>query len=108
MEKMSPEDMAAMQAQAGKSQGEGDATALVKQVGEGLQKLAQMLAGSQSVTDKDMAQMDQIISLYVDLAEKKLGAAPGEDAEEEMGPELSQVPMMQGRGGMPMGPQTKQ
>lgn len=107
MEKMSPEDMAAMQAQAGKSQGEGDATALVKQVGEGLQKLAQMLSSSQSVTDKDMAQMDQIISLYVDLAEKKLGSAPGEDQEEES-PEMSQVPMMQGRGGMPMGPQTKQ
>lgn len=108
MADMSPEDMAAMQAQAGKDSGEGDATALVKKVGEGLQKLAEMLANSKSVTDKDMAQMDQIISLYVDLAEKKLGSAPGEDAEDEMSPEMTQMPMMQGRGGMPMGPQTKQ
>lgn len=108
MAEMKPEDMAAMQAQAGKPEGDGNATALVKQVGEGLQKLATLLASSSAVTDKDMAQMDQIISLYVDLAEKKLGAAPGEEAEVEEGPEMDQVPMMQGRGGMPMGPQTKQ
>lgn len=107
MEQMTPEDMAAMQAQSGKEQGEGDVTSLVKQVGEGLQKLAGILSKSQSVTDKDLSQMDQIISLYVDLAEKKLGASPGEDVEED-GPEMQQMPIMQGRGGMPIGPQTKQ
>lgn len=100
---MSPEDMQAMQ---GKEQeGPGDATALVQKGGEILAQLAEMLNGSQGTTDQDRDQMAQIISLFTDLAEKKLSQAPGQDAPAEE--VQAQAPMSAegGLNGVPMGPQ---
>lgn len=102
---IAPEEMAAMQSQGGKPQ-DGQVTALVKQVGDGLAKLSEMLNGSQAATDADREQMAGIMSSYVDLVEKKLGSAgPGEDPEPEA--PSGAVPMEGGAKGIPMGPQTR-
>lgn len=79
---------------------EGPATALAKEVGQGLQKLSEMLAGS-NPQPEDQAQMKQIMDLYIDLVEKKLAGGEPEPVPEGMG----QVPVDQGAGGVPMGPQ---
>ena len=114
---MSPEEMAAMQAEAqgggGAPEGGGDqmgaATKIAQDVGGGLAKLAEMLDGSQGATDQDRQQMAQIISLYTDLVEKKLGgSAPGEDMPPEEGPMPAQLPAEGGAKGVPMGPQGRQ
>ena len=106
MAQMTPEEMAMMQQKAGKDSG-GGATKLAQQVGEGLSKLSDMLQGAQGTTDQDKAQMQQILELYVDLVEKKLGGAePGQDVEEE-GQDMNQVPMDAGMKGKPMGPATR-
>ncbi len=85
-------------------QTEGPATQLVKQVGKGLEKLSEMLAGSPETTPEDQAQMKQILDLYINLVENKLGGA-----EEQAEPEgMKQIPVDQGVGGVPMGPQTRQ
>jgi len=85
-------------------QTEGPATQLVKQVGKGLEKLSEMLAGSPETTPEDQAQMKQILDLYINLVENKLGGA-----EEQVEPEgMKQIPVDQGVGGVPMGPQTRQ
>ena len=107
MADLKPEEMEAMQAQAGQDK-VGQVTKLAQQVGQGLSQLSQILDGSQGTTDQDKQQMGQIMSLYIDLVEKKLGgSAPGEDAPEEAKPEMNQVPMQAGRGGVPVGPQTR-
>ena len=105
MAEMTPEEMEMMQQQAGKETG-GGATKLVQQVGEGLAKLSEMLMSAKGTTDQDKAQMEQIMSSFVDLVEKKLSAEPGQDAPSE-NPEMSQIPMDQGGGGQPMGPATR-
>lgn len=103
---ISPEEMAAMQEQAGKKTDQ-PVTKLVQEVGQGLSKLSDMLSGSQGATDEDRQQMQQIMDLYIDLVEKKLGSAgPGENPESEE-PEMGQVPMQQGQKGVPMGPQSR-
>lgn len=103
---ISPEEMQAMQAQAGKDN-QQPITKLVQDVGQGLSKLSEVLNNAQGATDQDREQMSQIMNMYIDLVEKQLGnAGPGENEAEES-PELSQVPVQQGRGGMPMGPNTK-
>lgn len=105
---VTPEEMAAMQEQAGAGGGDqtGQATKIAQDVGQGLAKLAEMLDGSQAATDQDRQQMAQIMSLYTDLVEKKLGGAgPGEDPEAEAEPMPSEVPAMGGMKGVPMGPQ---
>lgn len=103
---MSPEEMSAMQQQAGKDSS-GGVTKLAQQVGQGLSQLSDMLDSSQGATDADKAQMQQILSLFVDLVEKKLGGTePGQDAAPDGG-EMSQVPADAGRSGQPMGPQSR-
>lgn len=104
---MTPEEMATMQEQGGEGDQMGQATELAQQAGEALSKLAQMLDGSQAATEADRAQMAQIMDLFVDLVEKKLGgSAPGEDAPpEEMPAGQGAVPAMGGPRGVPMGPQ---
>lgn len=108
MPEMTPEEMAAMQEQAGKSP-DGQVTKLVQQVGDGLSKLSELLNGSQSATDADRQQMATIMNSYIDLVEKKLGSsAPGEDAaEEEIPADQGAIPMQGGRSGQPMGPQSR-
>lgn len=103
---MPPEAMAAQEE--GQEAG-GSATKLVQDVGGGLAKLAEMLNGSQATTDQDRQQMAQIMDLFTDLVEKKLGGAqPGEDAPpEEMPADQGAVPMQGGRTGKPMGPNTR-
>jgi hypothetical protein len=90
-------------------QAAGGATKLVQQVGEGLGKLAQMLDGSQGVTEQDRGMMAQIMSLFTELVEKKLGgSAPGEDRPpEELPADQGAVPAMGGAKGVPMGPQAR-
>lgn len=106
---ISRDEMAAMQEQAGASP-EGNVTQLVKQVGDGLTQLSELLNSSQAATDADRQQMAGIMSSYIDLVEKKLGSAgPGEDAPpEELPAEQGAVPMEAGKKGVPMGPQTRQ
>ena len=82
---------------------DGPATALAKNVGQGLQKLSEMLAGS-NPDPQDSAQMKQIMDLYIDLVEKKLAGGEPEPVQEGMG----QIPVDQGVGGVPMGPQSRQ
>lgn len=85
-------------------QTEGPVTDLVKQVGKGLEKLSETLAGSPDSTPEEQAQMKQILDLYINLVENKLGGA-----EEQAEPEgMKQIPVDQGVGGVPMGPQTRQ
>lgn len=111
MPEMTPEEMAMMQEQAAGAEGGGDAagkaTQLAKQVGDGLSQLGEMLNGSQAATDQDRSQMAQIMELYIDLVERKLGgAAPGQDAPpEEMPAGQGAAPAMGGAKGVPMGPQ---
>jgi hypothetical protein len=85
----------------------GDATALARQVNDGLMKLAEILNSTEGATPKDQAQMGQIQSLFQDLVENKLGAAPGEDMPEEEAPMPDMMSAMGGRKGVPMGPQGK-
>lgn len=80
----------------------GAATQLAQQVGQGLQKLSEMLAQSGG-SPEEQAQMKQIMDSYIDLVEHKLGG--GEDPPEPEG--MGQVPVQQGAGGVPMGPQTR-
>lgn len=103
---MSPQEMEELQAMGGKKDGVGAATKIAQEVAMGLKQLSEMLAGSQGATDQDKQQMDQIMSMFVDLVEKKLaGQAPGQDPEAEA--PLKEMPMQQGMNGVPMGPQTK-
>lgn len=86
----------------------GDITKLVQDVGAGLQKLSQVLDGSQGVTEEDRAQMAQVMSGFVDLVEKRLGnTQPGQNPEEEEMPMQKAVPAEGGLKGVPMGPQGK-
>ena len=103
---MSPEQMPQEEAGADKV---GVATKLAQQGGEVLSKLSEMLNGSKATTENDRAQMAQIMELYIDLVERKLGgAAPGEDAPaEELPADQGAVPMQGGMKGVPMGPQNK-
>lgn len=102
---VSQEEMAAMQAQAGKSN-DTPITKLVQDVGQGLSKLAEVLNSSDAATDQDKEQMSGIMSAFMDLVEKQLGGSgPGQNQEAES---LSQVPVQQGAKGVPMGPQVKQ
>jgi hypothetical protein len=101
---VSPEEMASMQEKAGANQG-GDITALAQQVGDGLSQLGEALSGSPGVTEQDRAQMAQILELYIDLVEKKLGgSAPGQDAPPEDEMAQAAVDGMGGGKGVPMGP----
>lgn len=109
---MSPEEMQAMQSQAqpegADGGGAGAATKIAQDVGQGLAKLAEMLDGSQGATDQDRQMMAQIMSLFTELVEKKLGgSAPGEDQPSEE-PMPREVPATGGASGVPMGPQTRQ
>lgn len=106
MAQVTSEEMQAMQESAGKDNS-SMATKLAQEVAQGLSKLSEMLDKSKSVTDADRAQMQKIMSLYVDLVEKKLGgSAPGEDQPEEV-EMLSQVPSDAGTSGVPMGPASR-
>lgn len=102
------EDQGEPQDDGGAEAGGGDVTKLVQTVGQGLQELGDILNKSQGATDQDRQQMAQIMSLFVDLVEKKLGGqSPGQDAppEDPQGP--SAVPADAGLKGQPMGPQSR-
>jgi hypothetical protein len=70
-------------------------------------KLAEILNSTEGATPKDLAQMNQIQTMFQDLVENKLGAAPGEDMPEEEAPMPDMMSAMGGRKGVPMGPQGK-
>lgn len=106
MAQISPDEMQAMQAQAGKDTS-GGATKLAQQVAQGLKQLSDMLDSAQGTTDKDKQQMAQILGMYIDLVEKKLGMSePGED-QEDPSEQMDQVPADAGVNGSPVGPQSK-
>lgn len=89
--------------------GEQSITKLVQGIGKDLSKLSEALSGSDAATDKDREQLGSILEQFVDLVENKLGSQePGEDMEEEESPMMNQMPMQQGRSGVPMGPNTRQ
>lgn len=104
---MGPEEMAAMQEQAGKEQGPS-LIDLAKQVGEGLQKLSMAMDKSPNSTPEEKDQMAQVLSGYIDLVEKKLGSeagAPGAESEDEA---PAAVSMEGGHSGVPMNMKMKQ
>lgn len=103
---MSQDEMAEMQSKAGKS-ASGGVTKLAQDIADKLSQLKDFVDNSPSTTDKDRSQMDQLMQNFVMVIEKQLGAAPGEDAEEESD-SLSEVPVQAGMSGVPMGPQTRQ
>lgn len=103
---MQPDEMAEMQKKAGKDNSKG-ITQLAQDIADKLAQFKDAVDNSDSTTDKDRAQMDQMMQLFVSLVENQLGQSPGEDQEEES-EQLSQIPMDQGMTGKPMGPQTKQ
>jgi hypothetical protein len=95
---MQPEEMAQLQQQAGKPQESIIDTA--KSVGMGLNKLGEALERGQNSTPEEKQQMAQIISLYADLVEKKLGGEAGAQQQEQPGPR--ELPMEGGATGVPM------
>ncbi len=108
MPEISPEEVSAMQAQEGKDDGMGQVTKLAQDVGQGLAKLSDLLNSSDAATDEDRAQMSEILNSFVDLVEKKLGAAPGQNPEEEeVLPAGNAVSMQGGLKGKPMGPESR-
>lgn len=87
-------------------QNASNVTKLAQDAGASLSKFAALLNKSPAANDADREAMNNILSSFVDLVEKQLG---GQESEEEPVQEIaSQVPMQQGIGGVPMGPQTKQ
>ena len=107
---MSPEEMSAMQKKAGAPQG-SPATDLVKKIGAMLGQLGQMIDSDPNVEPKEKEQMAQIMSLFVDLVENKLGSGSAQEdmAEGEMGSSETpkEVSSISGRSGVPVGPQSK-
>lgn len=114
-----PQDMAALQAAAGKGgppgQGGdpsggappagGDVTKLAQALGNGLSQFAKIIEASPSTTPEDKQQMEDILDAFVDLVERALaGANPGENAPPAGGPmraDQGQVPMEGGMNGVP-------
>jgi hypothetical protein len=103
---MEQEEMAALQGKAGVDNS-GGVTKLAQEIAEKLAQLKSFVDSSEATTDKDRMQMDSLMQNFVSVVEKQLGAAPGEDQEEEQ-ETMNQVPMQAGMKGMPMGPQTRQ
>jgi hypothetical protein len=97
MAELSPEEMAAMQDEAGKKG--PDLVALTKQTAQGLQQLAEALNRSPQATPDEKDQMAQILSGYMDLVEKKLGQEAGGEQEPET---EAPVPMEAGTKGVPL------
>lgn len=105
---MGPEDMAALKAQAG-AKDQGSLVDLAQQVASGLQKLSQALDRAPGATPEEKDQMAGILSGFMDLVEKKLGAeAGGEGEEEDAEPADSALPMEGGASGVPMNMKMKQ
>lgn len=103
---MDREGMSMLQQKAGVDNSQG-VTKLAQEIAEKLAELKSFVDNSPATTDKDRAEMDNVMQSFVSVIEKQLGSAPGEDQEEE--PEMmNQVPMQAGMKGMPMGPQTRQ
>lgn len=103
-EQMSEEEMLALQEQAGANQGgDGDVTALAKQVGQGLSQLAEKLSSSAEANPEAVDQMSQILNMYIDLIENKLGG--GEPQAEPM---PSQIPAQAGLKGVPLSQDKRQ
>lgn len=98
--------MAEMQQKAGVDNS-GGVTKLAQDIAEKLAQLKDFVDNSEATTDKDRSDMDSLMQNFVTVIEKQLGAAPGEDQEEES-EMMNQVPMQAGTKGMPMGPQTRQ
>ena len=103
---MQPNEMAEMQDKMGKDNS-GGISKLAQEIADKLGQFKEAVDNSDSTTDKDRSQMDQMMQLFVSLVENQLGQSPGED-QEEQGDQLSQIPMDQGINGKQMGPQTKE
>lgn len=83
----------------------GAITKTAQSVGQGLAKLSEALNASQGVTDKDRAQMAQIMDLYVDLIENKLTQDAGQNPPEEQAMPVEQpISAEAGLNGVPMNP----
>lgn len=89
------------------TQEQGSVTELVKEVNDSLMQLSDILNNSQGATDKDRAQMAQIMGMFQDLADKKLSQEPGVDEAEPEAPMAAQAPAEGGLRGVPMGPQSR-
>lgn len=111
MPEMSPEEISAMQEQAGGGgpEGGGDITKLLQQGGEILARISDVVGNSGAATDQDREQFAGIMNSYIDFVENKLGGAgPGEDVPEEEPPGgMGAVSAMGGAKGVPMGPQSR-
>lgn len=103
---MEQDEMAELQGKAGVDNS-GGVTKLAQDIAEKLAQLKSYVDNSEATTDKDRMQMDSLMQNFVSVVENQLGAAPGEDKEEES-ESLNQVPMQAGMKGVPMGPQTRQ
>lgn len=98
-------EMEQMPAEEGADQGMGEITSLAKQVGDGLAKLSEALNSSQAATDADREQMAMVLNGFIDLVEKKLSGAPGQDVQEEAPAVDAAISADGGIKGVPMGPQ---
>lgn len=104
---MSPEEMAQMQAQAGKEQGPS-LIDLAQKTGAGLQKLSEALEKSPQSTPEEKSQMAQVLAGFVDLVEKKLGSDPGAQGPQAEPLADGAIPMEGGLSGVPMNMKMKQ
>ncbi len=104
---MSPEEMAQLQAQAGKEQGPS-LIELAKTTGANLQKLSEALGKSPQSTPEEKDQMAQVIAGYIDLVEKKLGGEPGAEGPQAEPLADGAIPMEGGLNGVPMNMKMKQ
>lgn len=116
--KISPEEIAKLQAQAGRGENEASAedssedsaeaqnqpvTKKIQTAGKLLQEIAQVVNQSPAATGKDREQMSLILNNYIDLVEKMLSQPSGKDAPEAEAP-AAPVPAEGGRQGQPQSP----
>lgn len=104
MPAMPPEAMPPEQGAPAEGGGQ-DVIELAKSVGEGLVKLSDLMGSSGAVEEQDIAQMSQILSMYSDLVEKKLGGSP--EAQGPVPAEPGVVSAQGGPNGVPAGPQSR-
>ncbi len=103
MAQMSPEEMQAMQAQAGKEVAPDQVSKLVQALGAGISKLSEVISGGGAATEKDMAMLQQLEDVFSQLV-SSLEQGPGEDVAQQG---ITEAPMEGGLNGQPVGPQTR-
>lgn len=111
MPQMSPEEMQAMQQQAGggeeSAESGGSVSKMVQDIGQGLSELMKVIDKSPSSTDQDRQNASDVMKSYMNLVEG-LGQESGQDAPPPEQADQGSVPAEGGLNGVPMGPQTKQ